>query len=82
MQMFIKDSKGEPSLTATAFLIGFIIVNIKLLFSGIALTETLKFSEFSGGDYAASLAALGAIYVMRRAYPSKEPTPTNLNQGD
>lgn len=62
---FIKDSNGKPSITTTAFFLGFIVVNIKLLLSGLKVVGEVKFSEFSGVDYGAALAALGAIYVMR-----------------
>jgi len=75
--MFIKDSAGEKSITATAFLIGFIVVNVKLVMSGIQVTAGFTFSDFTGSDYAVSLGALGAIYVMRRAYPGNSTHPNN-----
>lgn len=67
----LKDTSGEQSLTATAFIIGFAIVNIKLILSGLTIGD-LTFSEFTGSDYGLALASLGAIYVMRRATSKKE----------
>lgn len=56
----------KPSYTVTAFLVGFLVINFKLLFSGIQITEKIKMSDFSGIDYAAGVAALGGIYVLRK----------------
>lgn len=64
--MFIKDPKtGERSVTLTAFVAGFLVAILKLLSSGIAV-GSLKLDSFSGGDFAAVVASLGAIYVMRK----------------
>jgi hypothetical protein len=57
---------GKPSYTVTAFVIGFWIINIKLLFSGVHLTDKIKMSDFSGMDYATAAAAIGSIYVLRK----------------
>ena len=65
-KFLFKDSKGKPSLTATAFIIGFAVVNLKLIFSGFEL-QNFKMALFSGGEYAAAVGALGAIYVLRRS---------------
>ena len=65
-KFLFKDSKGKPSITATAFILGFAVVNFKLIFSGIELGK-FKMELFSGGEYAAALGALGAIYVLRRS---------------
>lgn len=56
----------KPSVTLTAFVIGFAIVNIKLFLSGMTLSSWLKFESFSGVDYSAAIAALGGVYVMRK----------------
>ena len=69
---FIKDAEGKPSVTTTAFILGFLVVNFKLIMSGIKINETVKFIEFSGTDYAAALAALGAVYVLRKHYQSSK----------
>ena len=65
-KFLIKDSNGKPSLTATAFIIGFAVVNLKLIFSGFEL-EGFKMTLFTGGEYAAAVGALGAVYVLRRS---------------
>ena len=64
----IKDTNGNKSLTATAFLVGFLVVNLKLILSGVDLgLPGPFFGEFTGVEYAAALAALGGIYVLRRS---------------
>lgn len=65
--MLIKDSDGKPSVTMTAFVTGFIVVNVKLLLSGVTLGG-FTMAAFTGGEYAAALTSLGAIYVMRRNF--------------
>ena len=52
-------------MTLSAFIVGFVVCTGKLLLSGIK-TDIITFEQFSGVDYAAALAALGAIYVMRK----------------
>lgn len=64
----IHDSNGQPSLTATAFVVGFLLVSLKLLFSGVEFNG-LKLSDFSGTDYAAAVGALGAVYTLRNKMP-------------
>ena len=72
MQFYSKDPRtGQPSVTLTAFWIGFIIASVKLLLSGIAIGP-ITLSPFGGGDYAAAVGALGAIYVMRRKQGDKQ----------
>lgn len=67
MNFYLKDPKsGEPSVTLTAFVTGFLTVSGKLLLSGITI-GTITLSQFSGSDYGVAVGALGAIYVMRRA---------------
>jgi len=63
--MLLKDSTGKPSVTHTAFVVGFLVATAKLLLSGIQVGG-LTLEQFSGGDYAASVAAVGAIYTLRR----------------
>lgn len=65
-KLMIKDSKGEKSLTATAFAVGFLVVLVKLLISGITVGD-VQMSDFTGGEFAAAIGALGGIYVMRRS---------------
>ena len=64
-KFLIKDSAGQPSVTMTAFVLGFIAVNLKLLVSGMTFGN-FTMSTFNGVDYSAAIAALGAVYVMRR----------------
>lgn len=75
----IKDSSGYPSLTATAFVIGIVVANLKLLVSGVDV-GSFKLSEFSGMDYAGVIGSLGAVYTLRNKKPSKkkeEPNESN-----
>jgi hypothetical protein len=65
MKELFLNKEGKYSLTAVAFGVGFLICNVKLLLSGVTL-GSLKLGAFSGGDYAAAVAALGAVYVLRR----------------
>ena len=70
--MWIQDPKTkQPSVTLTAFMIGFVVAVTKLLISGIEL-QGIKMSQFSGSDFAAAVGALGAIYVMRRHKSQKD----------
>ena len=66
---FIKDSEGNPSITTTAFFLGFLVVNLKLLAAGLEITDKFKFSQFSGVEYGAALAALGGVYILRKNKP-------------
>lgn len=70
-KLLIKDSDGKPSVTMTAFVTGFIVVNLKLIVSGLTLAG-YKMAPFTGVDYSAAIGALGAVYVMRRSGGSKE----------
>lgn len=65
-KLLIKDSSGKPSITMSAFVTGFIVVNAKLLISGLTLGG-YKMAAFSGTEYAAAVASLGAVYVLRRS---------------
>jgi len=63
-QLYLTDNNGKPSVTTTAFLLGFIVICIKLLLSGIEY-KGIKMSDFTGSDFGIALASLGAVYVMR-----------------
>jgi len=66
-KFIINDVKTrKPSYTVTAFIVGFFVINFKLLFSGVQITDKIKMSDFNGVDYAAGVAALGGIYVLRK----------------
>lgn len=64
-KLIIRDTAGKKSVTVTAFIYGFIIVNLKLLFSGMTVGP-VTLSAFSGTEYAAAIMALGSVYVLRR----------------
>jgi hypothetical protein len=67
MKLWLKDPKtGKESVTLSMFVYGFGIATIKLLLAGIEIYDKIKMSEFSGTDYAAVLAALGAVYTIRK----------------
>ena len=65
-KLLLTDTSGKKSTTLTAFVLGFVAVNLKLLMSGLTV-GSYTMSNFGGGDYAAAVAALGAIYVLRRS---------------
>ena len=65
MKFIIDPKTGRPSVNLSAFVVGFVVCTAKLLLSGIK-TDIITFEQFSGVDYSAALAALGAIYVMRK----------------
>ena len=66
INMYLKDPKsGEPSVTLTLLVTGFIICTLKMLTSGIEI-GTIKLAQFGGGDFAAAVGALAAVYWARR----------------
>lgn len=67
----IKDTSGKKSLTATAFVVGFLVVNAKFLLSGVII-EGVTIATLTGIEYAAAISGLGAIYVLRRSGESKD----------
>ena len=67
----LTDSTGKKSATLTAFVIGFLIVNIRLLFSGVSIGK-FTIGQFTGSEYALAVGALSAMYVMRRHNSMKE----------
>lgn len=65
-----KDKDGTPSITRVAFFSGFMVVNAKLLISGLTISG-LKMAAFSGTEYGVAIGALGSIYILRRNQPPK-----------
>ena len=65
--MLIKDSSGKKSVTMTAFVVGCIVCNVKLLLGGMTIGG-LTVAAFTGGEYAAAVAALGGVYTLRRNF--------------
>jgi hypothetical protein len=61
----LKDSDGKRSVTMTAFVLGFIIVNLKLMLSGLTI-KGISLGVFTGSEYSLAIAALGGVYVLRR----------------
>ena len=70
---------GKPSYILTAFMVGIFIVNFKLFASGVEFNG-FKMSEFSGTDYAASIAALGGIYSLNKHLNKKDVDSSTLSK--
>lgn len=64
-KFILKDTSGKKSGTFTAFVLGFLVVNAKLLVSGLTIGG-YAMAPFTGSEYGIALAALGSIYVLRR----------------
>ncbi len=69
-KILIKNTDGKPCIVTTAFVLGFIVVNLKLILSGVTIKEVVL-NSFTGSEYAVAIGALGAIYVMRRGQQAK-----------
>ena len=52
------------------------MINAKLLLSGTTVGSVVL-SPFSGGEYAAAIAALGGVYVLRRQGGKNEESKEN-----
>lgn len=64
--MWLKDPKTkERSVTLTVFAVGSLVALLKLLASGVSI-GSFKAEKFGGGDFAAAVGALGAVYTLRR----------------
>lgn len=76
-KFLFKDSSGKKSLTATTFVWGALVVNLKLILSGMTIA-TVALGAFTGAEYGIAMSALGAIYVLRRNTDpaSKKPSET------
>ncbi len=60
----IKNPKtNRKSISMTLVVIGFSVINLKLLVSGITVIDRVTMSEFSGVDYAAALTAISALWL-------------------
>ena len=70
-KILLRDTQGNKSVTVTAFVLGFVVVNLKLLASGLTLAG-YEMSAFTGVDYAAAIGALGTVYVLRRSTVPKQ----------
>jgi hypothetical protein len=65
--LLLTNKKGDPSYSRTMVAIAFVVINIKLIFSGLQVGTFLTFSPFSGIDYAAALTAIAALHVSNKA---------------
>lgn len=65
LPVFRDPKNNSPSVTMTAFAIGFVIASLKLLVSGMEL-DGIKMGSFDGSDFAMVMAALGGVYTLRR----------------
>jgi hypothetical protein len=70
--LLLTDTSGKKSSTLTVFILGAVVVNLKLVLSGLTIYG-IEVPPFSGTDYAVALGALGGVYVLRRHYPGEEP---------
>lgn len=73
MRLFLlkNEKTGQPSYTLTAFILGSLIVNLKLILSGVEFNDHIKMGLFSGIDYAAAIAALGGLYSLNKHVTNK-----------
>lgn len=70
--MWLKDPKtGEKSASLTFFASGFAVACLKLIASGLVIGSA-NLGTFTGSDFAAVVASLGAIYAWRKQTDSKE----------
>lgn len=70
--MWLSDPKTkEPSVTLTAFVLGFGVATLKLLASGVTV-GVVTLSPFTGVDFAAVVGALGTIYAYRKKTDKEE----------
>lgn len=77
---FFRISKEDrTSLTARAFILGSLIVNAKLLLSGLTI-KNISFAVFTGSDYALAFGSLIAGYSMRQAVRNKDINISNRNE--
>ena len=65
-KLLLTDTAGKKSSTLTVFILGAIVVNLKLILSGV-IVNGITLAPFTGTEYGVALSALGAIYVLRRS---------------
>ena len=63
--MWIKDSKGEKSITATVLVSVLGVALVKLLFSGMSF-KGITFGDFSGSDFSLVAGSAFTFYWARR----------------
>lgn len=62
-KILLKKIEGGGSYSLTFSTIAFIVINLKLIFSGMDIGHYLHLSDFSGVDYGAALAAISALHI-------------------
>jgi hypothetical protein len=53
-KLLLKDTSGNKSVTVTAFVLGFLVVNAKLLISGLTIGG-YTMAAFTGSEYGVTL---------------------------
>lgn len=66
-KFLLKKDEGQGSYSLTFSVIAFIVINLKLIFSGIDIAHVVKMSEFGGTDYGVALAAISALHLGNKA---------------
>ena len=60
----IKDNDGVPSVTTTAFVLGFLLASAKFALSSMTILG-FAIPVFGAAEYTIALTALGGIYILR-----------------
>lgn len=68
--LLVNKKTGKPSYSTTMVVVGFFLINIKLLFSGIEF-KGIKFDSFTGVDYSACLAAISGLHLGNKMVNNK-----------
>jgi hypothetical protein len=69
MKIWVKNTEGKPDAILTVSLLGFAVVILKLLLSGLSISVaggTYAFGEIDAGQIAAMLTPTLGAYVSRR----------------
>ena len=84
--MFIKDSSGRPSLTATMAIVSFSVVMLKVLLSGASLSlggSSYSFGTIDGMTIGAIFTPILGSYTVRRwGSPATETQGSGGKPGD
>ena len=83
--MFIKDTSGNKSLTATFAVISFVVVMLKVIFSGAEVSVasfSYNFGAIDAGVIAAIFAPIMGTYTVRRwGSPANQQQDTSADSG-
>lgn len=72
-------SKLPSGTPGFAFYVGFIIINFKLLASGLTI-HTYRMSDVSVSDWATGIAALAALYVSNKHIDNLQKNKQEIKQ--